>query len=210
MYTSGARLGPRGQHVELPDPPHRERAEHLAAHRNRDHGARGRRASRARDLDPGDGAPESREMRHVFLMLGALPNTRWLDGCVALDERGFVKTGADLAPADLEGWNLPATALSARDQRARRIRRGRCAGGQQPSESPPRSGEGSASVQFIHRALQRAGRCKSFARPYHRPIASPPLSRCNRSRSLKRNRSGLGCPLWTTSNTPQINPETRR
>ena len=24
------------------------------------------------------------------------PNTRWLDGCVALDDKGFVKTGPDL------------------------------------------------------------------------------------------------------------------
>jgi hypothetical protein len=30
---------------------------------------------------------ETRNITHVFLMTGALPNTRWLEGCVALDEK---------------------------------------------------------------------------------------------------------------------------
>src|SRR6202051_2938438 len=46
-------------------------------------------------------ALDSRDIRHVFLMMGANPNTAWLAGCLALDERGFVKTGVDLAPEDL-------------------------------------------------------------------------------------------------------------
>ncbi len=33
-------------------------------------------------------------LRHVFLFVGADPNTGWLKGCVALDEKGFVITGA--------------------------------------------------------------------------------------------------------------------
>ena len=33
-------------------------------------------------------------MRHLFLFCGADPNAGWLDGCVALDEKGFVLTGA--------------------------------------------------------------------------------------------------------------------
>src|SRR5262245_14248839 len=36
--------------------------------------------------------------RHVFMMTGAEPNTAWVDGCLALDEKGFVKTGSDLTP----------------------------------------------------------------------------------------------------------------
>jgi thioredoxin reductase (NADPH) len=31
--------------------------------------------------------------RHLFLFIGADPNTRWLDGCVSLDATGFVLTG---------------------------------------------------------------------------------------------------------------------
>jgi thioredoxin reductase (NADPH) len=33
-------------------------------------------------------------MRHLFLFCGADPNAAWLDGCVALDDKGFVLTGA--------------------------------------------------------------------------------------------------------------------
>jgi thioredoxin reductase len=40
-------------------------------------------------------------------MTGAIPNTRWLDGCVVLDEKGFVKTGPDLLPDDLTHAKWP-------------------------------------------------------------------------------------------------------
>jgi thioredoxin reductase (NADPH) len=33
-------------------------------------------------------------LRHLFLFIGAAPNTAWLDGCLALDEKGYVLTGA--------------------------------------------------------------------------------------------------------------------
>jgi len=41
-------------------------------------------------------------------MTGAVPNTAWLRGCVALDAKGFVKTGAGLTPEDLavSRWTL--------------------------------------------------------------------------------------------------------
>ena len=34
--------------------------------------------------------------RGLFIMVGAAPNTDWLPACVALDDNGFVKTGADV------------------------------------------------------------------------------------------------------------------
>jgi thioredoxin reductase (NADPH) len=34
---------------------------------------------------------------HLFLFVGADPNTSWLEGCVRLDAKGFVVTGADAA-----------------------------------------------------------------------------------------------------------------
>ncbi|GAA0576152.1 FAD-dependent oxidoreductase [Craurococcus roseus] len=41
------------------------------------------------------GAEETRPVSNLFLMLGAVPNTDWLDGCgVALDGNGFVRVGA--------------------------------------------------------------------------------------------------------------------
>jgi len=55
------------------------------------------RAIRHRDLDTGE---EDRcEISHLFLFIGAAPNTAWLTECrVELDNHGFVRTGQDLAP----------------------------------------------------------------------------------------------------------------
>ena len=55
------------------------------------------RAIRHRDLDTGQ---EDRcEISHLFLFIGAAPNTAWLAQChVELDNHGFVRTGPDLAP----------------------------------------------------------------------------------------------------------------
>ena len=36
-------------------------------------------------------------MRHLFLFIGADPNATWLDRCVAVDNKGFVITGANCA-----------------------------------------------------------------------------------------------------------------
>ncbi|HEY8299472.1 MAG TPA: FAD-dependent oxidoreductase [Methyloceanibacter sp.] len=40
------------------------------------------------------GATHGCSLRHLFLFIGAEPNADWLDGCVALDDKGFVLTGA--------------------------------------------------------------------------------------------------------------------
>jgi thioredoxin reductase (NADPH) len=39
--------------------------------------------------------------------------TRWLDGCIALDGKGFIKTGPDLLPEDLNAaaWPLARNPL---------------------------------------------------------------------------------------------------
>lgn len=44
----------------------------------------------------------------LFLFLGATPNTRWLPKEMVCDEKGFVKTGTDIAPMELvkAGWSL--------------------------------------------------------------------------------------------------------
>ena len=41
------------------------------------------------------GESESRQIGNVFVMIGAVPNTDWLGGCVPLDRGGFVVTGRD-------------------------------------------------------------------------------------------------------------------
>ena len=57
------------------------------------------------------GQEETRAIRNVFMFLGADPANEWLKDCdVALDEKGFVKTGTGLAPADAaarNGGSLP-------------------------------------------------------------------------------------------------------
>ncbi|RWA63356.1 cyclic nucleotide-binding domain-containing thioredoxin-disulfide reductase [Mesorhizobium sp.] len=45
------------------------------------------------------GVETTRPIRHLFLFIGADPNTDWLARCnVALDAKGFVRTGPDVAP----------------------------------------------------------------------------------------------------------------
>src|SRR5205085_5125127 len=60
---------------------------------------------RWRQLDTGES--QTRPIRHLFLMTGADPNTAWLKGCLVLDAKGFVKTGADLLPTELDGVGWP-------------------------------------------------------------------------------------------------------
>jgi thioredoxin reductase (NADPH) len=60
---------------------------------------------RLRNRQTGD--EETRDIRHLFLMTGAVPNTSWLDGCVALDASGFIKTGPDLSADDLTAARWP-------------------------------------------------------------------------------------------------------
>jgi thioredoxin reductase (NADPH) len=40
-----------------------------------------------------DSESETRTIGNVFVMIGAEPNTEWLNGCLELDPKGFVRTG---------------------------------------------------------------------------------------------------------------------
>ena len=100
-------------------------------------------------------AAETRDIQHVFVMTGAAPTTLWLKGCVAMDERGFIKTGPDLSPEDLSAAKWPFTrqpflletsrpgVFAVGDVRAGNIKRVASA-----------VGEGSIAVSFVHQALQ--------------------------------------------------------
>ena len=57
--------------------------------------------------DRRSGRAETHPVRHVFTMTGADPCTAWLHGCVALDDKGFVKTGPDLTRDDLAASRWP-------------------------------------------------------------------------------------------------------
>lgn len=90
----------------------------------------------------------------VFLMIGASPNTDWLKDCVALDDKGFVKTGTSLTPEDLQQASWPLKRLPTLFETSKpRV----YAVGDVRSTSTKRVasavGEGSVVVQFIHQAL---------------------------------------------------------
>src|SRR6188472_3799420 len=55
------------------------------------------------------GQTEKHEISHIFIMTGADPNTDWLDGCIALDDKGFIKAGPDLLPENLSAAAWPLT-----------------------------------------------------------------------------------------------------
>src|SRR5438876_723253 len=48
--------------------------------------------------DNQSGQVETQGIRHVFTMTGAVPSRHWLDGCIALEEQGFITPGPDLLP----------------------------------------------------------------------------------------------------------------
>jgi thioredoxin reductase (NADPH) len=102
-----------------------------------------------------DGSVDTCDIGHLFLMTGAAPNTRWLQGCVALDDKEFVRTGSDLRPEELAaaGWSLPRAphlletslpgVFAVGDVRSGSVKRIASA-----------VGEGSICVQFVHRVLR--------------------------------------------------------
>jgi thioredoxin reductase (NADPH) len=101
------------------------------------------------------GNAEAHDIRHVFVMTGAGPSTQWLDGCVALDANGFIKTGPDLSPEELATAHWPLArpphlletslpgVFAVGDVRGGNIKRVASA-----------VGEGSIAVAFVHQVLQ--------------------------------------------------------
>ena len=85
---------------------------------------------------------------NVFVMIGAVPNTNWLNGCLTLDPKGFVLTGPETSPDNAAahggspfGTSRPGV-FAVGDVRSGSVKR--VASG---------VGEGSVVVQAIHRYL---------------------------------------------------------
>jgi thioredoxin reductase (NADPH) len=97
---------------------------------------------------------ETRAIRHVFVMTGAAPSTGWLGDCVALDEKGFVKTGPDLSREDLDaaGWPLARAPYLLETSLPGVFAVGDVRGGSIKRVASA-VGEGSISVSFVHRVL---------------------------------------------------------
>ena len=101
------------------------------------------------------GQIEEHKIRHIFIMTGADPNTRWLDGCIALDDKGFIKTGPDLSAENLTASRWPLArqphlletslpgVFSVGDVRGGSIKRVASA-----------VGEGSIAISFVHQVIK--------------------------------------------------------
>jgi thioredoxin reductase (NADPH) len=102
------------------------------------------------------GAIESGAIRHVFLMTGAVPNTGWIDGCIALDDKGFIKTGADLSREDLAAaaWTLARPPYLLETSRPGVFAVGDVRGGNVKRVASA-VGEGSIAVAFVHQVLHQ-------------------------------------------------------
>src|SRR5688572_4048169 len=99
------------------------------------------------------GETHTRPIRHVFVMAGADPSTGWLKECLALNPKGFIKTGPSLSPEDLASWplarpphlletSLPAV-FAVGDVRADNVKRVASA-----------VGEGSIAIAFVQQVLR--------------------------------------------------------
>lgn len=111
--------------------------------------------ARVRWRDDRSGEAQTHDIKHVFIMTGADPNTRWLDGCLALDDKGFVKTGPDLSSEELAGvkWPLARPPYLLETSRPRIFAVGDVRGGNLKRVASA-VGEGSIAVALVHQALR--------------------------------------------------------
>jgi thioredoxin reductase (NADPH) len=100
------------------------------------------------------GEEETHRIRHVFMMTGAVPNTAWVRGCLALDEKGFVKTGPALSAEDLAaaGWPLtrPPHVLETSVPRVFAVGDVRSGSMKRVASAV---GEGSTAISLVHQTL---------------------------------------------------------
>ena len=96
------------------------------------------------------GEEVKRAIRHLFLFIGAEPNTEWLSGSgVTLDDKGFVRTGANIR-RPLE-TSLPGV-FAIGDVRSGSVKRVAAA-----------VGEGAQVVAALHAFLAEAGDKAAFS-----------------------------------------------
>jgi len=98
------------------------------------------------------------DLRHVaaaglFILIGAEPRTDWLDDDIERDDRGFIRTGAEVSPARWPLQRPPAAfetstprVFAAGDVRAGSVKRVAAA-----------AGEGAVTVPMIHKVLRPHG-----------------------------------------------------
>ncbi len=87
---------------------------------------------------------EDKDIRNVFVMIGAVPNTRWIGDCLQLDDGGFIRTGSDCQgePTDSPYMTSRPGIVAVGDVRSGSVKR--VASG---------VGEGSVVIQAVHKYL---------------------------------------------------------
>jgi thioredoxin reductase (NADPH) len=102
--------------------------------------------------DMAKGTTEIADASQLFIFIGALPGTSWLDGVIARDSHGFVLAGPDLSPQEA-GWELDRPPYHLETSVP-----GVFAAGDVRAESAKRVasavGEGAMAVMFVHRYLE--------------------------------------------------------
>ena len=103
--------------------------------------------------DKATGEKSTHDIQHVFIMAGASPRTGWLQGCLALDNKGFILTGREVLtgartltwplerPPQMLETSLPGV-FAVGDVRSGNVKRVASA-----------VGEGAIAIHLVHRAL---------------------------------------------------------
>ncbi len=88
---------------------------------------------------------EDKDIRNVFVMIGAVPNTDWIGDCLQLDGCGFIRTGSDCQgePTDSPYMTSRPGVVAVGDVRSGSVKR--VASG---------VGEGSVVIQAVHKYLE--------------------------------------------------------
>jgi thioredoxin reductase (NADPH) len=111
------------------------------------------------------GLTEQVETKSLFIFIGAKPETDWLEGIVARDERGFIYAGADLKKHQhFRGWNRDRAAYPKGNRDPFLLESsvpGIFVAGDVRHNSVKRVasgvGEGSIAIMFVHRYLAEVG-----------------------------------------------------
>jgi thioredoxin reductase (NADPH) len=90
-----------------------------------------------------DGTEQRIDTRALFIMVGAAPNTAWLDGLVELDDKGFIRTGTDCGQVDAPYATSRPGIYAVGDVRARSVKRVASA-----------VGEGSVVISHVYRHVR--------------------------------------------------------
>ncbi|MEJ0092656.1 MAG: FAD-dependent oxidoreductase [Methylocella sp.] len=95
-------------------------------------------------INRANGKSETLMIGNIFVMIGAAPNTDWLEGCLTLDEKGFVATGCGADRADVSRYATSRPGIFAiGDVRSGSVKRVASA-----------VGEGAVVVADIHQFLE--------------------------------------------------------